>query len=467
MPDTLSLSDSEELPFVPQLPLKARAQLLGVFFGDRLAMLTKFARYGGDISRFRFGNRYIILVNEAKSIGELLLEREEDFHKGPALSVYSRPLLGNGLLTSEGDFHRKQRRLSSPAFAHRRIVSYAAPMADAAERVQAGWKTGQTIDVSHEMMRLTLGIVGKTLFDVESLENDADTLGKSLTSIMHYFIRIVRSPIRLASTTVPPWEREARRAITHLDSTIYGMIEERRREKSDTGDLLSMLILAHDPEGDDSDSGMENQQIRDEVMTLFLAGHETTANALAWTWYLLAKNPSIYARLQGEVDTVLQGRTPTHEDLERLPYTLQVLKESMRIYPPVYALTRQAMTETQIAGHRIPAKAIVLSSPYLLHRRPDYFPNPDVFAPDRWTDDFERTRPRYAYLPFGGGPRICIGAAFAQMEGQLLLATLAQRITFSLPHPAYDVKPEPLITLRPKGGLKLAVARRPSTPPTV
>ena len=456
-----------DLPFVPQLPLQARAKLLGVFFGDRLAMLTKFAHDGGDISRFRFGSRYIVLVNEAKAVGELLLDREADFHKGPALSIYSRPLLGNGLLTSEGDFHRKQRLLSSPAFAHKRIVGYAAPMAHAAERVQAVWKTGQTVDVSHEMMRLTLGIVGKTLFDVENLENDADTLGRSLTAIMRYFIRIVRSPIRTHSTTVPPWEREARQAITHLDSTIYGLIEERRRGKRDTGDLLSMLILAHDPEGDDSDFAMGNRQIRDEVMTLFLAGHETTANALAWTWYLLAKNPSIYARLQNEVDKVLRGRTPTYEDLDRLSYTLQVLKESMRLYPPVYALTRQAMTETQIAGYRIPAKAIVLSSPYLLHRRPDYFPNPEIFNPDRWTDDFERTRPRYAYLPFGGGPRICIGAAFAQMEGHLLLATLAQRVTFSLPHPTYEVKPEPLITLRPKGGLNLIVTRRPSALATV
>ena len=255
MPDTISLLDSEKLPFVPQLPLRARAQLLGVFFGDRLAMLTKFARYGGDISRFRFGSRYIVLVNEATAVGELLLEREADFHKGPALSIYSRPLLGNGLLTSEGDFHRKQRRLSSPAFAHKRIVSYAAPMAEATERVLSHWETGQTVDVSHEMMRLTLGIVGKTLFGVENLEDDADTLGKSLTTIMHYFIRLVRSPVRLSSATLPPWEQEARRAITHLDGTIYRMVEERRREKRDTGDLLSMLILAHDPEGDDGDSG--------------------------------------------------------------------------------------------------------------------------------------------------------------------------------------------------------------------
>jgi cytochrome P450 len=205
---------------------------------------------------------------------------------------------------------------------------------------------------------------------------------------------------------------------------------------------------------------MESRQIRDEVMTLFLAGHETTSNALAWTWYLLAKHPGIYARLQQEVDTVLRGRTPVYDDLERLPLTLRVLKESMRIFPPVYALVRQAIRETQIAGRRIPRKAIVLLSPYLLHHRADYFPNPDIFDPDRWTDAVERTRPRYAYLPFGGGPRICIGAAFAQMEGHLLLATLAQRVTFSLPHPGYQVLPEPLITLRPKGGLNLLVTRR-------
>jgi cytochrome P450 len=452
-------SDSKTLPYVSPLPLHAQARLLSVFFGDRLAMLTRFAEYGGDLSRFRFGSRYVVLVNEAKAVGEVLLDREEDYHKGPALSVYSRPLLGNGLLTSEGDFHRKQRRLSSPAFAHKRIISYAAPMAEAGERLQTPWKTGQTVDVSHEMMRLTLGIVGKTLFDVENLESEADALGRSLTAILQYFIRIVRAPIRTFSATLPPWERDARRSLEHLNDTIYRLIEERRREKRDTGDLLSMLILAHDPD-DDRDSGMESRQIRDEVMTLFLAGHETTANALAWSWYLLAKHPEVYARLQQEVDSTLQGRTPTYDDLERLPFTLQVLKESMRLRPPVYALVRQAVKETQIAGRRIPRKAIVLFSPYLLHRRPDYFPNPHAFDPDRWTEELERTRPRYAYLPFGGGPRICIGAAFAQMEGHLLLATLAQRVTFSLPYPGYEVPPEPLITLRPKGGLNLVVARR-------
>jgi cytochrome P450 len=458
MPDALS-TDTNVLPYVSPLPLRAQARLLSVFFGDRLAMLIRFAELGGDLSRFRFGNRYVVLVNEATAVGEVLLDREEDFHKGPALSVYSRPLLGNGLLTSEGDFHRKQRRLSSPAFAHKRIISYAAPMGEAGERIQAAWKTGETVDVSHEMMRLTLGIVGKTLFDVDNLESDADTLGQSLTAIMRYFIRVVRAPIRPISASVPPWEKTTRRSLEYLDSMIYRLIEERRREKRDTGDLLSMLILAHDP-NEVSDSGMDSRQIRDEVMTLFLAGHETTANALAWTWYLLAKHPEIYARLQREVDTVLRGRTPAYEDLEHLPFTLQVLKESMRLFPPVYALVRQAIKETRIAGRRVPRKAIVLFAPYLLHRRPDYFPNPDFFDPDRWTEEFERTRPRYAYLPFGGGPRICIGAAFAQMEGHLLLATLAQRVTFSLPYLGYEVTPEPLITLRPKGGLNLVVTRR-------
>jgi cytochrome P450 len=464
MPD--AASDPRTLPFVSPLPLAAQVQLLSVFFGDRMAMLTQFAHHGGDLSRFRFAGRYVVLVNEAKAVGEVLLDREADYHKGPALSIYSRPLLGNGLLTSEGDFHRKQRRLSSPAFAHKRIVSYAGPMAAAAERIQTPWQTGQTIDISHEMMRLTLGIVGKTLFDVENLENDADTLSQSLTAIMRYFIRIVRSPIRAFSASIPPWEQEARKAITHLDSMIYRLIEERRRESRDAGDLLSMLILAHDPE-DANNSGMENTQIRDEVMALFLAGHETTANALAWAWYLLAKNPRSYARLQAEVDTVLRGRTPTYDDLEHLPYTLQVLKEAMRLYPPAYALVRQAIRETQIAGRRVPPKAVVLFSPYLLHRRPDYFPEPDQFDPDRWTDAFEKTRPRYAYLPFGGGPRICIGAAFAQMEGHLLLATLAQRVTFSLPRSGYEVDPEPLITLRPKGVLNLVVTRRGAAEATV
>ncbi|MBC8102602.1 MAG: cytochrome P450 [Cytophagales bacterium] len=465
MPEAPEMTDTlDTLPLLPvaPLPLKDQARLLAIFFGDRLQMLLRFAESGGELSRFRFASRYVVLANAPGVVGEALLEREADYRKGPALSVYSRPLLGNGLLTSEGGFHRKQRRLSAPAFAHRQIVGYAKPMAEAAERLQEPWTTGQTLDVSREMMRLTLGIVGTTLFGVGNLEDDADTLGRSLTTVMQYFLKVIQSPVRLFSATIPPWEVRAKASLGHLDATIYRLIADRRREPRNAGDLLSVLLLAQDTE-DGETATMTDQQVRDEVMTLFLAGHETTSNALTWTWYLLAKHPLIYAKVQAEVDEVLGGRTPTYDDLSRLPVTLQVLKESLRLYPPVYAIVRQATTDTQLGGKRIPARAIVLVSPYLLHRRPETFPEPDRFLPERWTAPFEKSLPRHAYLPFGGGPRICIGAAFALMEGHLLLATLAQRITFRLPHTGYEATPEPLITLRPRGGLPLVVTRRTAT----
>ena len=455
---TAPLSRNPVLLSVPSLPAPARLRLLRVFFGDRLTLLKRFADGGQEIVGFRFARRYVVFLNEARAVGEVLLEKEADYHKGPALSIYSRPLLGNGLLTSEEGFHRRQRRLVAPAFAHRRVVSYAAPMAEAAEQAQARWQHGQVLDIAPEMTRLTLAIVGQTLFNAPHIEDEADELGSALTAIMNYFLTIVRSPIRLPFSWIPPWEGEARAAIVRLNSTILKLIHDRRACGRDEGDLLSMLLLAQDTE--DDGAGMTDTQIRDELMTLFLAGHETTANALIWTWYLLAKHPEIYRRLQDEVDTALAGRTPTYADLERMPYTLQVLKESMRLYPPAYAIVRQAIRDTEIAGRRVPRKAIVLISPYMLHRRPDYFADPERFDPDRWTPEADQRRPRYAYLPFGGGPRICVGAAFAQMEGHLILAALAQRVTFSLVAPDREVVPDPVITLRPQGAVSMRVTRR-------
>jgi cytochrome P450 len=421
-------------------------------------MLQRFAEAAGPVGSIRFGTRNIVLVNTPNLVHEVLVTQADTFHKGPALSIYSRPLLGNGLLTSEDDFHRRQRGLVAPAFAHRRVAGYAKGMAHAAERLQANWKDGETLDVAHEMTRLTLGIVGKTLFDADLL-GEADDVGRALTITMRYLVDVIRSPLRLPFAWIPPWKRDVKAALVRLDATIYGLIEARRASGQDTGDLLSMLLLARDEENGGT-AMMDPKQVRDEAMTLFLAGHETTANALAWTWYLLARHPEIYARVQAETDAALAGRSPTFDDLARLPYTLQVLKEAMRLYPPAYAIVRQAMQDVVIGGFRVPRGAIVLLSPYLLHHDPALFSDPETFDPGRFSPDAESARPRHAYLPFGGGPRVCIGAAFALMEGQLVLATLAQRVTFRLAEPNRRIKPEPLITLRPRGGVPVVVTRR-------
>ena len=438
-------------------------------FGDRLQMLTQFAdaaQKTNGMARFRFATRTIVLVNTPEAVGDVLLAREADFRKGPALSVYSRPVLGNGLLTSEGDFHRAQRKLASPAFAHARIKDYAPLVAGAGERTQTEWENHSVRNISSDMTRLTLGIVGETLFGVAGMEQDADALGHALSVSMRHLSDVLRAPIRLPFAFVPPWKRDVVNAHALLNRAIYGLIDEKRaKSNNDVGasqtptDLLARLVAARD----DAGHAMDDKQLRDEAMTLFLAGHETTANALAWAAYLLAQNPDVQERMAAEIAAHLGGRTPTYDDLAQLPYTLQVFKETLRLYPPAYALVRQALRPTVVGGFRVPARAIVLVSPYLLHRRAQAFPDPEVFNPDRFVPENDTARHRYDFLPFGGGPRVCIGAAFAQMEGHLLLATLAQRVRFSLPSPnAAPIIPEPTITLRPpeKTGIPLRIERR-------
>jgi cytochrome P450 len=273
---------------------------------------------------------------------------------------------------------------------------------------------------------------------------------------MHYIIDRFSAVVQVPASWPTPRKRGFQRARARLDATIYALIEERRRSGDDRGDLLSMLLSAQD---EDDGSFMTDLQVRDEVMSFFLAGHETTANALAWTWYLLAQHPDVYARLRDELQRVLAGRTPTFADLPDLPYTLQVLKESMRLYPPVWVLGRQATRAVALGDYDLPAGMVVTISPYTLHRRPDLFAHPDTFDPERFEPDAEKLLPRNAYIPFADGPRVCIGNHFAQMEGQLILATLAQRVTLALA-PGQHIEPEPLIALRPKGGIRMLVQRR-------
>ncbi|MBA3946002.1 MAG: cytochrome P450 [Herpetosiphonaceae bacterium] len=421
---------------------------------DRLGFFLRLSRECGPIARFQIGKRAVIVLSAAEYVHTVLVEQAANFEKTIQVRANLGPLLGNGLLTSENEFHRRQRKLVAPAFQHRRVAAYAEIMARYTEEQIAGWADGSTLDIAHEMMRLTLRIVGKTLFDADVLQ-EADDLGAALTTALQWangrFATIIRTPANWPTRA----NRRFRAAQGRLDATVYRMIEERRRSGEDRGDLLSMLLAARD---EDDGSFMTDQQVRDEAMTLFLAGHETTANALAWTLYSLNGETAVVARLQAEADEVLAGRTPTFEDLARLPYALQVFKEGLRLYPPAPMISRQAQAAFTLGEYHFPAGTVVVISPYVLHRQPAYFSDPERFDPERWTMTNEASLPRQAYMPFGGGPRICIGNHFAMMEGQLILATLIQRLNLRL-LPGQKIVPEPIVTLRPRGAICMAVER--------
>lgn len=424
---------------------------------NRLGLLRRASATGSHLSAFRVGSRTVLLVNAPHLVQQVLVEQAHRFEKTPLLRRFAGPVLGNGLLTSENEFHKRQRRLVAPAFQHRRIATYAEVMADYTDRMQASWADGEVIDIASEMMRLTLWIVGRTLFDADVLA-DAEGVGQALSTSMHWFNRQLAAVLPVPLSWPTPRNRQAQRASQHLDAVIYRMIHERRASGADHGDLLSMLLHARD---EDDGSFMTDQQVRDEAMTLFLAGHETTAVALAWAHYLLTQHPIAYARLRAEVDTLLAGRLPIQANLAQLPYTLRVVKETLRLYPPAYVFGRMAVQPVELDGDTFPAGSIFLISPYTMHHRADLFPEPERFDPDRWTPEAEARLPRHAYLPFGGGPRVCIGNHFALMEAQIVLATLAQRVIVDLV-PGQQIVPEPLVTLRPRDGVRVVVTRRTS-----
>jgi cytochrome P450 len=435
-------------------------QLLLAFRRDPLGLLQGMARDYGDVSFVRLGNRRVHLLNHPDLVKDVLVTEQRRFHKGRGLEL-AKHLLGEGLLTSEGDFHRRQRRLAQPAFHPQRIALYPAAMVEHAERTSDRWAelaarspTPPVIDIHQEMMRLTLGIVGKTLFGAE-VEDQAQEVGEAIATSMELFRSFTTLPFASLLERLPlPSTWRFLKARNRLDATIYRMIAARRSAPEDRGDLLSMLLLAQDEEGSGS---MSDQQVRDEAMTLFLAGHETTANALTWTWYLLSQHPEVEARLHAELEQVLGGRRPSADDMSRLIYTSRVLAEAMRLYPPAWVIGRRAVEDYEVANYRMPKGSIVLVSQWVMHRDPRFFPDPDRFDPDRWTEEAKAARPRFAYFPFGAGPRICIGEQFAWLEGALVLATLARRWRPRLA-PGHRVALQPSITLRPRGGMRMVLA---------
>ena len=431
--------------------------LAGLFAYRRgpLPFFQSLAERYGDISYFRLGPQQAFFFNHPDYIKDILVTNHHNFMKGLALQRAKR-LLGEGLLTSEGDFHRRQRRLAQPAFHRMRVASYAEVMTAYACQTRERWSDGETLDISEEMMRLTLGIVGKTLFDADVV-SDAQEVGQAMSVAMDLFNTITLPFYELLQKLPLPQFRRFDDARLRLDAIIYRLIEERRRGGQDRGDLLSMLLLAQDTEGDGGQ--MTDTQLRDELMTIFLAGHETTSNALTWTWYLLSQNPEVESKLHEEIDEVLAGRLPGFEDVARMKYTEMVLAESMRLYPPAWATGRMALNDFEIGGYRVPKKSLVLMSQYVMHHDPRYFAEPRRFDPERWSPGARESRPQFSYFPFGGGPRRCIGEGFAWMEGILLLATMAQDWQMRLV-PNHPVELKPVMTLRPKHGMRMIVNRR-------
>lgn len=425
------------------------------FRHDPTKLLSDLARKHGDIVHFKLGPQDIYLLNHPDYIRDVLVTHNRNFVKSRGLQM-AKKFLGESLLTSEGEFHRRQRRLAQPAFHRQRINAYGEVMTELGVRTRERWQDGATLDIWQEMMRLTLAIVGKTLFDAD-VESEAPEIGKALTEVMQLFERITNPLSGILDKLPLPSNNRWLKAKARLDSTIYRVINERRASGEDRGDLLSMLLLAQDEEGDGG--SMTDQQLRDEAMTLFVAGHETTANALTWTWYLLSQNPHVEAKLHEEIDSVLGGSLPTAADVTRLRYIEMVFAESMRLYPPAWVLGRRALTDYQISQYVVPAGAIVLMSPWVMHHDPRFFPEPFKFDPQRWTPEARESRPKFSYFPFGGGPRVCIGEQFAWMEGALVIATLGQQWKLRLA-PGQRVEPKAMITLRPRYGMRMTLSER-------
>lgn len=437
---------------VPGPKLLENEQFLLHFRRDPLNALQHIAQTYGDVVHIRLGKQHAYLLSHPDTIRDVLVVHHQQMHKP---GRQQQPLGGNGLLRSEDDFHKRQRRLMQPAFHHQRIAGYAQTMVEYTQQTSDRWHDGKVVDIAQEMMSLTLSIIGQTMFGAH-VEDDAQTVYEGFTTWMRLTRTNRFGPFNDVLRALPlPHNRQRAAARAQLDAIVYRMINERRASCQEHGDLLSMLLMAQDEDG----SGMSDEQLRDEVMTLFLAGHETTANALTWTWYLLSQHPDVEERLHRELDTVLTGRTPTAADIPNLPYVEMVLSEAMRLYPPAWIIARRTLSDYQAGEYTIPANSLLMMSQYVVHHDARWYPDPLRFDPERWTAEARASRPRYAYFPFGGGPRLCIGEPFAWMEGELVLAHLAQQWRLRL-QPGYHVETEPLITLRPRAGMPMIVQRR-------
>jgi cytochrome P450 len=422
-----------------------------------IAVFVDVARSFGDVAYLKIGPRRGYLVTHPDDIRHVLQDNARNYHKSPLYDKL-RVSLGNGLLTSEDAYWLRQRRMAQPAFHRQRIETLASVMAEAAKETAARWETiaarGERIDVADEMMRLTQAIVLRTLLGAD-LGPFAGELGRAWTLVNEHIGKSFWS-LGLVERWPTPKNRRFRRALDVLDRAVFHIIDERRRAGRESNDLLSMLLFARDEE---TGQVMTDRQLRDEVMTILLAGHETTSLALAWAWYLLSQHPDVQRRLENELDSVLGGRLPAYDDLSRLPYTRMVIEEALRLYPPAWGISRQALGSDEIGGYHLPRGWLVFIIPFVMHRHRAYWEEPESFDPERFTPERSAARPKFVYLPFGAGPRQCIGNQFAMIEAHLVLATLAQRYRLALA-PGHPVEPWPLITLRPRHGIKMLVEGR-------
>ncbi len=428
------------------------------FLSDNLGFMTHVAREYGDVAQYRMAHMTWYQVNHPDGIARILQENNRNYGKGALTLGVLRPLAGNGLFLSEGEFWLRQRRLMQPTFNHRHVAVFGEMMVEATGGLLLRWDNpaaaGRPIDMLREMSRLTLDIVSHALFSTH-VGDEGGAVGRAVTTLVEDIGYRFKVPFYPPPSVPTPRNLRRRAAQGALDRTVYGIIEARRRGETAGDDLLGLLMSVRDEE---TGEGMSDKQLRDEIITLFIAGHETTAVTLTWAWHLLAAHSAAAERLRAELAAVLGGRAPTVADLSNLPYTRMVIEETMRLYPPAWITNREAVADDEVCGYHIPAGAIVLVSPYVIHHHPAYWDEPEAFDPERFTPERSAGRTHYAYFPFGGGPRQCIGKGFALMEAQLILATAAQR--YRLRHvPGQAVEPEALTTLRPRGGLPMFVER--------
>jgi cytochrome P450 len=474
--------------FPPGPAHKIPGKLIRQFVRDPINTLSNIAREYGDISHFKLGREHVYLINNPDYIEKVLIYDHRNFKKGKRLQT-AKAVLGEGLVTSEGDYHSRQRRLIQPIFHPKQVMMYGSIVSDYAAHMRDGWNEGSTVDISHEMMRLTLRIICKSVLNYD-VEAEAQQVGKALTTVRRYSKRL-QSPIGhvLDKISILPAPKKAREAKNELDSLVYGLISDRRQQEESgsdkrLNDLLTRLLEAQDSNprattmstsstststsmSKSNNGKMSDKQVRDEVMTIFIAGHETIANALTWTFYLLSQHRDIEKKLQDEIDSVVDHHTgnnveskiPSVEDIPKLQYTEKVLRESMRLFPPVWTMGRYVENDYAVGEFTIPAGSSILMSQYVMHHDPRYYENSEEFNPERWTDEFKTHLPRFSYFPFGGGIRGCIGEPFAWMEGILIIATIAQKWTMDLTADQ-RIKLDPAITLRPKYGMKMKLTLR-------
>lgn len=424
-----------------------------------LGALARLAQRYGDVLKYPVGFWTIYVVSDPAGVRHVLQENSRNYSKATFQYSLLGLVAGQGLLSSDGAFWLRQRRLIQPAFHRDRLTRLATLTTDATAAMLDRWDgiaaRGDALDIDGEMMRLALEIVGMALFSTD-LANDSGALSRAALATLDHIAHRARSPLAFPPKVPTPRNRAFMTALRTLDRAIFDLIARRRRHPDEADDLLSMLMLARDAE---TGAGMSDKQLRDEIITFLIAGHETVASLLVWTWYALSLHPAVERKLHDELTTALGHRPPAMDDLPHLPYTRMVVDETLRLYPPSWISTRRAIECDTIGGYRIPANALIVMSPYVTHRRANEWPNPEGFDPERFTPEENAARPRFAYFPFGGGPHLCIGQSFALVEAQLIIASIAQRYRLALT-PGQQIEVAPLVTLRPKRGMLMHLRQR-------